>query len=104
MIGEMKVKVWEQEIEIPTYLLGEPNKNPMFLERRVYQGSSGKVYPHSVIDKVYDTKVNKTYKALFLENKYLQIMVLPELGGRIQRALDKTSPCRSLWTLDFRRH
>lgn len=87
----MKVKVWEQEIEIPTYLLGEPNKNPMFLERRVYQGSSGKVYPHSVIDKVYDTKVNKTYKALFLENKYLQIMVLPELGGRIQRALDKTN-------------
>lgn len=87
----MKVKVWEQEIEIPTYLTGEPNKNPMFLEKRVYQGSSGRVYPHSIIDKVYDEKVNKTYIALFLENKYLQIMVLPELGGRIQRALDKTN-------------
>lgn len=87
----MKVTVWEQEIDIPTYLTGAPNKNPMFLERRVYQGSSGRVYPHSVIDKVYDQKVNKTYKALFLENKYLQIMVLPELGGRIQRALDKTN-------------
>ena len=92
MMGEiLKVQVWEQEIEIPTYLTGRPNKNPMFLEERVYQGSSGKVYPHSVIDKVYDKKVNKTYRALFLENKYLQIMVLPELGGRIQRALDKTN-------------
>ena len=88
---EKKVRVWEQDIEIPTYEVGKPDKNPMFLEKRVYQGSSGKVYPHSVIDKIYDEKVNKTYHAVYLENKYLKIMVLPELGGRIQRATDKTN-------------
>lgn len=86
-----KVKMWEQDIEIPTYPVGIPDKNPMFLEKRVYQGSSGKVYPHPVIDKIYDEKINKKYKAIFLENEYLQIMILPELGGRIQRALDKTN-------------
>ncbi|MEM1484141.1 DUF5107 domain-containing protein [Oscillospiraceae bacterium PP1C4] len=85
------VAVWEQEVVIPTYPVGAPDKNPMFLEKRVYQGSSGKVYPHSVIDKIYDEKVDKTYKAIFLENKYLHVMILPELGGRIQRALDKTN-------------
>jgi hypothetical protein len=85
------VRIWEQEIEIPTYEVGTPDKNPMFLEKRVYQGSSGKVYPLPVIDKIYDNKINKKYKAVFLENEYLQIMILPELGGRIQRALDKTN-------------
>lgn len=68
-----------------------PDKNPMFLEKRVYQGSSGVVYPYPVIDKVYDDKEDKEWTALFLENKYLKIMVLPELGGRIQMAYDKTN-------------
>ena len=85
------VKIWEEEIIIPTYEVGNPEKNPLFLEKRVYQGSSGKVYPLPVIDKIYDEKVDKKYKAIFLENDYLHVMILPELGGRIQRALDKTN-------------
>ncbi|MCM0649357.1 DUF5107 domain-containing protein [Clostridium swellfunianum] len=88
---EFGVKIWEQDIEIPTYEVGEPDKNPMFLEKRVYQGSSGKVYPNPVIDKIYDEKKKKKYRAVFLENEYLQIIILPEIGGRIQRALDKTN-------------
>jgi Tfp pilus assembly protein PilF len=87
----MKVRAWQETIEIPTYKIGEPNKNPMFLEKRVYQGSSGVVYPHPVVDKVFDEKENKTYTALFLENEYLKVMILPELGGRIQMAYDKTN-------------
>jgi len=85
------VRAWEEDVIIPTYPVGEPDKNPMFLEKRVYQGSSGRVYPHPVIDKIYDEKIDKKYHAVFLENEYLQIMILPEIGGRIQRALDKTN-------------
>ena len=33
--------------------------------------------------------INKEYTAVFIENKFLKIMVLPELGGRIHRAFDK---------------
>lgn len=87
----MQVKAWVEEISIPTYKTGAPDKNPMFLEKRVYQGSSGAVYPFAVIDKVYDIKEDKIYKAVFIENQYLKIMVLPELGGRIQMAYDKTN-------------
>lgn len=85
------VKAWEEKVIIPTYKVGEPDKNPMFLEKRVYQGSSGVVYPHPVIDKVYDEKEDHVYNALYLENAYLKIMILPEIGGRIQMALDKTN-------------
>lgn len=86
-----KVQVWEEKVIIPTYEAGKPDKNPMFLEKRVYQGSSGRIYPHTVIEKISDEKVDKEYTALFLENDYLKVMMLPELGGRIQRAYDKTN-------------
>ncbi|WP_442870896.1 DUF5107 domain-containing protein [Acutalibacter muris] len=35
--------------------------------------------------------MDREYQAVFLENEYLKVMVLPELGGRIQRAYDKTN-------------
>src|ERR1700694_4728117 len=85
------VHIWEEQVEIPTYGIGEPDKNPMFLEKRVYQGSSGAVYPYPVIDRVCDDRHDRTYNAIFLENHYLKIMILPELGGRVQMALDKTN-------------
>ena len=71
--------------------IGFESKNPMFLEKRVYQGSSGKVYPLPVIDKILDEKEDRPYTAVWLESEYLRVMVLPELGGRIQRAQDKTN-------------
>lgn len=85
------VKVWEEKVIIPTYKTGKPDRNPLFLEKRVYQGTSGAVYPHPVIDKVFDEKEDKEYNAIFLENEYLKIMILPEIGGRIQMAYDKTN-------------
>lgn len=85
------VKIWEEIVTIPTYEIGEADKNPIFLEKRVYQGSSGKIYPYPTIDTISDEKVDKEYKAVFLENKYIRLMILPELGGRIQRAYDKTN-------------
>ena len=33
-----EVRIWEDRVTIPTYEAGEPDKNPMFLEKRVYQG------------------------------------------------------------------
>src|SRR5258708_23904872 len=88
---EAQVRVWEEDVEIPSYGTGEPDKNPMFLEKRVYQGSSGRVYPSPVIDKIHDEKRPRRYRLVFLENEYLHIEILPDLGGRIYRALDKTN-------------
>src|SRR5947209_18363196 len=88
---ESQVRVWEEPVEIPAYGVGEPDKNPLFLEKRVYQGSSGKVYPYPVVDKIRDEKRPQAYRIVFLENEYLHIEILPQLGGRIYRALDKTN-------------
>ncbi len=83
------VNAWVESVIIPTYGVGKAEKNPIFLEKRVYQGSSGAAYPHPVIEKILDEKTDVTYQAVFIENEYLKIMVLPELGGRIQMAYDK---------------
>lgn len=84
-----EVRVWEEPITIPTYGVGQSKKNPMFLEKRVYQGSSGVVYPNAGIEKINDHKEDQTYQAVYLENEYLKIMILPQLGGRVQMAFDK---------------
>ncbi|MBQ0103064.1 MAG: DUF5107 domain-containing protein [Prevotellaceae bacterium] len=86
---ESKARAWREDVVIPTYETGKPEKNPIFLEKRVYQGSSGVVYPYPVIESIADEKHDKTYHAVFLENEYIKVMVLPELGGRIQMAFDK---------------
>ena len=86
-----KASVWAEKVMIPTYEIGEAEKNPIFLEKRVYQGSCGKVYPYPTIEKISDEKKDKEYTAVWLENEYIKVMVLPELGGRIQRAYDKTN-------------
>ncbi len=60
-----EVKIWESEV----------------IEGRVYQGSSGKVYPYPTIETISDVKTDKTYRAVWLENEYLRVMILPQLGG-----------------------
>ena len=83
------VKAWKETVVIPTYEEGKPEKNPIFLEKRVYQGSSGVVYPYPVIESIANEKHDREWKAVFLENEYIKVMVLPELGGRVQMAYDK---------------
>lgn len=83
------VKAWKETVVIPTYEVGAPEKNPIFLENRVYQGSSGVVYPYPVIESIANEKTDHEWNAVFIENEYIKVMVLPELGGRIQMAYDK---------------
>lgn len=83
------VKAWKETVVIPTYEVGKPEKNPIFLEKRVYQGSSGVVYPYPVIESISNEKTDHEWNAVFIENEYIKVMVLPELGGRIQMAYDK---------------
>ena len=63
------VKDWKETVVIPTYESGKPEKNPIFLENRVYQGSSGVVYPYPVIESISDEKTDHEWDAVFIENE-----------------------------------
>ncbi len=85
------VSIRREELAIPTYLPAAPDKNPMFLENRVYQGSSGKVYPLPFTDRISEARLDRKWKTIWLENEFLRVMILPEIGGRIHAILDKTN-------------
>ena len=85
------VAVRQEDLVIPTYLPAAPDRNPMFLEKRVYQGSSGRVYPLPFTDRISETKTNRKWQVVWLENEFIRVMILPELGGRIHAILDKTN-------------
>jgi len=89
--GDSTVRVWEDQITIPTYLAGPPEPNPLFFFGRESQGAQGPVYPYPLYDTLTGKKVDKTYTAVYLENEYLRIGVLPEIGGRIFEGVDKTN-------------
>ncbi|MDQ4055252.1 MAG: DUF5107 domain-containing protein [Actinomycetota bacterium] len=89
-IADRPVRAWRAPVEIDTYEPGVPDRYPAYLDRRVYQGSSGAVYPLPFIDQIARTKRPRRWDAIHLENEYVRLMLLPELGGRIHIGLDKT--------------
>lgn len=85
------VRAWEENTVIPTYLAGEPEPNPIFNLGRNSQGAQGVVYPYPLYDSLTHQKVDKTYKMVYLENEYIRIGILPEIGGRLFEGVDKTN-------------
>lgn len=85
------VACWEEDIEIDTYEPGTPDPYPAYLERRVYQGSSGRVYPLPIVESVAHEKRPRRWRAIHLENAYVRLMLLPEIGGRIHIGYDKVA-------------
>jgi len=80
-----KVIIYQQPLTLPTYRLGEPEIMPRWKPRR------GKIYPYTMLDKLTGEKYERTYRALWVENEYVKVLVLPEIGGRVHGARDKTS-------------
>jgi tetratricopeptide (TPR) repeat protein len=90
-LDEGRAIAWTQPLAIRTYEAGEPSAYPMYLDNRVYQGSSGKVYPIPFTESISDDSTVREWQAVHLENRYLRLVVLPELGGRIHIGYDKTT-------------
>ncbi len=78
------VHAWEGSITIPTYKLGPADPNPPF---PLVQSTP--VYPYTMLDNLTSDRVPMAYKAIYLENKYLKITILPQLGGHVYSVYDK---------------
>lgn len=85
------VRIAEETLTLPTYKVGPADPNPIFYTGEAYQGAQKRVYPYALLDNLMDTKTEQAWKALTLENEFVKLQVLPELGGRLFTALDKTN-------------
>src|SRR4026209_900379 len=94
--GQDTARVWEAPLSIPTYELGPPNPYPALLDwqRRKWRP----VYPYPFLDSLTNKRTDKTYKAVYLENEYLRVSVLPELGGHVYEIFDKTNKREDLYS------
>ena len=95
---EAGVKAWEGTIDMPTYIGSAPETAPIFERDWSYQRARRSVYPYVLDDNMYVVNENmerqkedRTYKAMFLENEYVKLCILPEIGGRLFYAVDKTN-------------
>ena len=68
---------WSEPLTIRTYEPDEPSRYPMFLDHRVYQGSSGKVYPLPFTESISDEATLRDWQAIHLENEYVRLVILP---------------------------
>lgn len=79
------VSVREEKLGVPTWEIGPPSPHP------VNPGPQGRIYPYTLNDELTDRKVDRIYDAVFLENEYVKVLILPEIGGRLHGAVDKTN-------------
>jgi tetratricopeptide (TPR) repeat protein len=80
-----RVRVWQDTIQIPTYAEGPANPNPPFDLL-----SFGRFnYPYPLRDALTEKREVVNWRALHLENEYLRLTVLPDLGGHVYSCLDK---------------
>lgn len=91
LAGAEAVRLTEQDEAIPTYPSGAPDPNPMFYFGRGSQGAEGRIYPYPLYDNLTNEKSTRTYHFVYLENEFVKIAILPEIGGRLFSAVDKTN-------------
>jgi lipopolysaccharide biosynthesis regulator YciM len=64
-----------------TYPFSDPNPIPV----------STNVYPYFRYDGFTDKPVQKEWKVVELENQYIKLMILPQVGGKIWSAIEKST-------------
>ncbi|MBO4475847.1 MAG: DUF5107 domain-containing protein [Bacteroidales bacterium] len=85
------VKAYEGKITLPTYLLDPAEQAPIFERDWSYQRAKRSVYPYPLNDNMTRNRQDVTYDCLYLENEYVELCIIPEIGGRLMYAIDKTN-------------
>src|SRR6478672_1112039 len=79
--GQGAAKVKEYKKVFKTYPFSDPDPTP----------EMSKIYPYFRYDGYTNTAVNKEWKVVELENDFIRVMILPEIGGKIWGAFEKST-------------
>ena len=87
-----KTEIRIETVNITTYPFVDPEVMPLFSETANHQGTSGNPYPvRATSSVIIENPSDKPWTVITLENDYIRIGIMPELGGRISEAFDKTT-------------
>ena len=76
-----KATVKEYDQVFTTYPYSDPSPVPALTS----------LYPYFRYDGFTDKPVQKTWKVVELENDYIKVMIMPEIGGKIWTAIEKST-------------
>ncbi len=79
-----KASIREETISIKTYPFSDPNPVPVLT-------TNPKIYPYHTFEGYSHTGRKQPWKVVTLENDYIQLFVLPEAGGKIWGAIEKST-------------
>ena len=85
------LNVQVKKVEIPTYVPYEADPNPIFFQNRNIQGTCGKIFPMAMQERLGKEFKPVAYEQVQMENEYIDVALMPELGGKIYSALDKSN-------------
>ncbi len=71
-------------MSLETYGFGKPNPVPILAE-------NPKIYPYFKFEEYEHTSKKKDWKVVTLENDYIKVLVLPEIGGKVWGAIEKST-------------
>ncbi len=78
------VTIKEELQSLDTYGFSKPNPVPILAE-------NPKIFPYFKFEEYDHTSTKKDWKVVTLENDYIKVMVLPEIGGKVWGAIEKST-------------
>ncbi len=78
---QKEATIREYSRSFPTYPFGDPD--PV--------AAMSRFYPYFRFDGFTDTPAPKAWKVVELSNDYLQLLILPEIGGKVWAAIEKST-------------
>ncbi|MDN3688123.1 DUF5107 domain-containing protein [Cyclobacterium jeungdonense] len=79
-----EVRISEEPITYTTYPFSDPSPVPSLAYKR-------DIYPYFKFDGYSLDPVNKEWNRVTLENEYLKVTIMPEIGGRVWGAVEKST-------------
>ncbi|WP_420603026.1 DUF5107 domain-containing protein [Flagellimonas sp.] len=76
--------ITEEMRQLETYGFGTPNPVPILTE-------NPKIFPYFKFEGYSHTSQKKGWKVVKLENEYIEVYVLPEIGGKVWGAIEKST-------------
>ncbi len=80
-IAQQKATIKETTKIFKTYPFSDPDPIP----------EMGKIYPYFRFDGYTNTPIQKEWKVVEMENDYLKVTIMPEVGGKIWSAIEKST-------------
>lgn len=88
---QANVSLEEKAIVLPTYPVAESEKAPIFFRNEAYQGASRHYYPLKLNDQYTHERIEKPWNFVILSNEFVELGILPEIGGKLYYATDKSN-------------